>query len=337
VFIFSSKIYLLTRILIIRFSSIGDIVLTTPVIRCLKKQWKGKLEIHFLTKRNFAGVLQANPHIDHTHVIENKVDEVTSELKALNFDYVIDLHNNIRTKQVKSRLGTKSFTFKKLNVKKWLLVNLKLNSMPPVHIVDRYLETVSALGIVNDGKGLDHFIPDSESIELTSLPESHRHGYIAWAIGGAHATKMLPIEKVIGIAKAVQKPVVLLGGPGDVANGKAIAEASGAHVFNGCGKFSIHQSALLIKGAHKVLTNDTGMMHIAAAFKKDILSFWGNTVPEFGMHPYLPQGEGSSKMMQVDNLNCRPCSKIGYKECPKKHFKCMLNQDETSAIEWVTA
>jgi ADP-heptose:LPS heptosyltransferase len=271
------------------------------------------------------------------HVMEDKVDEVLPALKQLSFDYVIDLHNNIRTKQVKSRLGAKSFTFKKLNVKKWLLVNFKMDNMPAVHIVDRYLDTVHSLGIENDGEGLDHFVPESEQLDLKSLPESHQNGYIAWAIGGAHATKMLPVEKIISIAKAIKKPIILLGGPGDSENGIAIESASGAHVYNGCGKFSVHQSALLLKGANKVLTNDTGMMHIASAFKKDILSFWGNTVPEFGMHPYLPKGKGSSKILQVENLNCRPCSKIGYKACPKKHFKCMLEQDEPSAIEWANA
>ncbi len=327
----------MTRILIVRFSSIGDVVLTTPVVRCLKTQWKGELEIHYLTKKSFSNVLEANPHIDKIHAIDSNVDEVMDDLRAFNFDYLIDLHHNIRTSQVKSKLKVKAFTFNKLNVQKWFLVHLKMNRMPDIHIVDRYMETVSSLGIKNDGKGLDHFIPEKEQLSVEALPESHQNGYLAWAIGGAHVTKILPTEKIISIAKNIDKPIVLLGGNADVEAGQKIADAVGENIFNACGKFSIHQSAWMVQHAQKVLTNDTGMMHIAAAFKQDILSFWGNTVPGFGMYPYLPEGSGASKIMELEDMKCRPCSKIGYKSCPKKHFKCMLSQNETAVIEWANS
>lgn len=324
----------MTKILIVRFSSIGDIVLTSPVVRCLKKQWDGDVEVHFLTKKNFHAVVAHNPYIHKIHTIEKGLDEVIGDLQSTGFDYVIDLHNNIRSAQVKRKLKAKAFTFRKLNVQKWLLVNLKTNRMPDVHIVDRYMDTVSALGIKNDGEGLDHFIGDDDALDLSVLPESHQKPFVAWVIGGAHATKAMPAEKIISIAKRITVPIVLLGGKSEVEMGDAIADAVGTNVYNACGKFGINQSAALVKLAGKVITNDTGLMHIASAYRKDILSVWGNTVPELGMYPYLPEGKGSSLILQVDGLKCRPCSKIGYDKCPKGHFRCMMDQDEDKIIEW---
>jgi ADP-heptose:LPS heptosyltransferase len=140
-------------------------------------------------------------------------------------------------------------------------------------------------------------------------------------IGGQHATKMMPLAKLIEVCHALKSPVVLLGGPEDAAKGEAISDAIGPQVFNACGKFKLDESASLVQQALWVISHDTGLMHVAAAFKKRIVSVWGNTVPELGMHPYLP--DAGSKMVEVKNLSCRPCSKIGFSKCPKKHFQCM--------------
>ena len=92
-----------------------------------------------------------------------------------------------------------------------------------------------------------------------------------------------------------------------------------AEVYNACGKFNLNQSASLLKEAVVVFSHDTGLMHIAAAFGKKIYSIWGNTIPEFGMYPYRTQ----FVIFENKKLKCRPCSKIGFDSCPKKHFKCM--------------
>src|ERR1051326_1645307 len=156
------------KLLVIRFSSIGDIVLTTPVLRCLKQQLPGAV-VHYLTKENFSGIVRNNPYVDKVHSIKKNVAEAIDELRAEKFDHVIDLHNNLRTAQVKMKLHTPSRSFNKLNMQKWLIVNLKWNCLPAVHIVDRYLETVKPLGVKNDGKGLDHFIAAAQEVELASL------------------------------------------------------------------------------------------------------------------------------------------------------------------------
>lgn len=325
--IFEKK--LVKKFLIIRLSSIGDIVLTTPVIRCMKEQ-VSDAEIHFITRKQYAAVVQSNPHIDKLHLVDDNLSEVLSALKTEKFDAIIDLHKNLRSRKIISFLGVKSYSFNKVNIRKWLLVNLKIDRLPKVHIVDRYFGAVDNFGVVNDGKGLDFFSSEQNRIELNDLPDPQKNGYLAWVIGGNHKTKLFPKEKIINIIRMVQKPIVLIGGPDDKEAGEDISRTFPDLVYNACGKFGIAQSASLIQRADLVLTNDTGMMHIAAAFNKKIISFWGNTVPEFGMTPYMPGKSENSKIIEVKDLSCRPCSKLGFSKCPKKHFFCMNKIDDDS-------
>lgn len=327
------------KILIIRFSSIGDIVLTTPVVRCLKVQLGA--EIHYLTKRPYFPLLEANPHLSQIFTIEKKVSEVLPQLKKESYDCIVDLHVNLRSWQVRLALRKQTFAFKKLNFEKWLLVNFKVNRLPDVHIVDRYLASVAPLGVKNDGKGLDYFFPDDFSPQFP-IP-GPQSAYIAFAIGAAHSTKRLPTEKVIEICRQLipisrqgaEQPIVLLGGRNEFAEGEKIVAQSGPHVVNACGKMSLHESAAIIQRAAKVVTNDTGMMHVAAALGKDILSIWGSTVPAFGMAPYFGEKNATDTRFEVQNLTCRPCSKIGFGECPKGHFKCMAEQDTDRILEHI--
>lgn len=251
------------------------------------------------------------------------------DLAKEKFDLIIDLHNNLRTFLIKNNLNIASSSFRKINFQKWLMVKFKINRLPDKHIVDRYLETASELGIVNDGLGSDFFIHENDQVQINSLPQVFQHGYIAVVIGALHFTKKLPNEKIIELCRQINRPVILIGGKEDFENGEFIS-ASGENILNACGKYSIGQSASLLQQSIKVFTHDTGMMHIAAAFKKDIISVWGNTIPEFGMYPYygnqrnLEQQRIENKILEMKGLYCRPCSKIGFEKCPQGHFKCMM-------------
>jgi ADP-heptose:LPS heptosyltransferase len=326
----------MAKILIVRFSSIGDIVLTTPVIRCVKQQLE-KAEVHYLTKSAFAPILSANPHIDKLFAIDKDIGECIDDLKSENYDHVIDLHNNLRTAILKRGLKKPATVLNKTNFQKWLKVNLKIDRLPQQHIVERCLKTVEKLGVANDGGGLDYFIPNEDKVAVSSLPASHQNGYIGFVIGARHNTKKLPLEKIIAICNKLSKPVVLLGGKEDVQPAEEIAAAVGIRVYNACGKHNINQSASLVQQAEKIITHDTGLMHVAAAFKKEIVSIWGNTIPEFGMYPYLTDHgkNGSGKIMEIRGLACRPCSKIGYNACPKSHFKCMEEIDVNEIVQAV--
>ena len=303
------------------------------------------VEIHYLTKKNFSSILESNPYVDKIHTIKSEIEVVIPDLKKEKFDLVIDLHHNLRSLQVKRKLKRPSVSFRKLNIEKFLAVRLKINRLPDLHIVDRYLETVENLGVVNDGKGLDFFIPTKDEININALPTSHQQGYIGFVIGAALATKQLPVEKIISICKKINRPIILLGGKEDEEKGKKIKDAVGDLILNACNKFNLNQSASLVKQAQTIITHDTGLMHIAAAFQKPIISVWGNTIPEFGMFVYKgTRGEGreiedrklgtgeKDLIVEVKNLSCRPCSKIGYRKCPRGHFKCMMEIDESVII-----
>ena len=207
--------------------------------------------------------------------------------------------------------------------------------MPDVHIVDRYLETVKELGVHNDALGLDFFINPKN--EINNPPFEN---YFALVIGAAHPTKALTVAKMVEVVDLIDANFVLIGGPGE--NEKAeevICLSRNANLFNACGNFNIEQSASLIKQSNCVITPDTGMMHIASALEKPVISIWGNTVPEFGMYPYIPQNKKLVHIVEVTDLKCRPCSKIGYTACPKKHFNCVeqldVQQIETIAAKYI--
>jgi ADP-heptose:LPS heptosyltransferase len=254
------------------------------------------------------------------------------ELQMEEYDEVIDLHHNLRTLRLKKELGKPVHSFNKLNIKKYIYVNLKWNVMPAIHIVDRYMKTVEPFGVKNDGAGLDYFLGEKDETKKSDIPASHHAGYIGIVIGAAHNTKKYPVHKLKQICSQLDHPVILLGGKEDGENGNAIAAADPIKIYNACGKFSINESADLVRKAKLVVSNDTGLMHIAAAFKKPVISLWGNTVPSFGMYPYYgdnflnnraPDDRLPYDILQVNKLRCRPCTKIGYDKCPLGHFKCM--------------
>lgn len=336
------------KLLIIRFSSIGDIVLTTPVVRCLSLQ--AKAEIHYLTKKNFGSIVENNPYIKKVWLFTDGNKNLIQQLCAEKFDGIIDLHNNLRSLKISWQLGVKRFTFNKLNFEKWILVHFQKNILPKIHIVDRYLLAAKKFGIANDGMGLDFFIDIENNIvhshqflvESIKLNQSNTINYqlstinyVALVIGAAHATKRLPTHKLKELVKQIKQPIIILGGKDDVLVANEIENAIQRNdIFNAVGKLNLQQSASVIQQAAYIITHDTGLMHIAAAFDKKIISIWGNTVPEFGMYPYLKtelqQQFSDAHINEVKNLPCRPCSKIGFATCPKKHFACMELQNMES-------
>ena len=322
------------KILVIRFSSIGDIVLTTPVIRCLKNQIDS-VEIHVLTKKKFSSLYKTNPHIDKVYEYDDSLKKNIEELRLENYDYIADLQKNKRSLRVTRALHKPHNSFPKLNFKKFLLTTFKINLMPDIHIVDRYFKAVEKLGVKNDYQGLDFFISEKNDYPLSKLPENFQKGYHAFVIGGTYKTKILPAVKVIEVIKKLNEPVILLGGPDDVERAEEILSAVSCQLsaISLVGKINLEQSASIVKKAKSVLTNDTGLMHIAAAFHKNIVSVWGNTVPELGMYPYLPNEKEKCHIVECKDVKCRPCSKLGFKECPKRHFKCMMEIDSDTVVE----
>ena len=339
------------RLLFIRFSSIGDIVFTTPAIRCAKQQIPG-VELHFLTKASMKAVTEANPYIDHFHYFDKDLNATIKDLKAFQFDYIIDLHKNLRTFQIQKALGVPSLSYQKLSFQKLLLTKLHLNYMPAKHIVDRSLDALSALGVVNDGKGLDYFIPKETSLPSNALPVTFQSGYIALVIGASYASKKLPVASLQALCHKIPYPIVLIGGKEDEAEGAAVEAINPIKIWNACGKFNLQESALLVKQSRTVISHDTGFLYIACAFHKKTVAIWGATSPALQVEPYYPVAQQVNQTTLntntaptilnynemyfnaiVPNLPCQPCSNYGTNHCPQGHFACMQQQDLQSIAD----
>ena len=315
------------KVLFIRFSSIGDIVLTTPAIRCLKLQ-QPEAEIHFLVKKQFAPVIRNNPYIDKLILLDSSWDLMIHQLMVEDYDYVIDLHKNFRSYRITNTIRTKKmkvFRYQKLSVQKFLLTRFGINTMPTTHISIRSLNTLKPLGIINDDKGLDYFISPSDQIKEKDLPASHSFGYVAIVIGASYYTKKLPVKKLQELCLSIPYPIVLIGGKEDLAEGNEIATVDDIKVYNACGKFTLNESADIVRKSKVVISHDTGLLYIACAFNKKVIAIWGGTSPQLAVEPYFGN-HGKYENFIVPNLSCQPCSNYGTKKCPKGHFKCMNNQ-----------
>jgi len=312
----------LKKILIIRFSSIGDIVLTTPIIRCLKKQHN--CNIHYLTKFKYLQLIESNPYLDKCYSIKKRISEVIIDLKKENYDYIIDLHNNFRSFLVRSKLKTTSDIVYKESFEKWLYIQTGINLIKNKHVVDRYFKTLKQISVINDNKGLDYFFnptvdkfPDCNNLDFNQK-------YIVWILGGTYANKRLSKEKVLEISNQIDLPIIFLGGKDQFSDGDYVSQKRFCdNTYNLCGKLTFDQSALVIKKSKLVLTNDTGFMHVSAAFQKKIISFWGCTKPSLGMFPYTSP---NLSIMIISNSNKPPCSKLG-KNCIYTKQGCVNKLD----------
>ena len=322
------------RLLFIRFSSIGDIVLATPAMRCAKQQIHG-VTIHFLTKSSMKAVTIGNPYIDQFHYFDKDLATTIQELKQYQFDYIIDLHKNFRSYRIQKALGVPVLAYDKLSIQKFLLTKLQLNWMPNRHISDRSVDALASLGVVNDGKGLDYFIPESTALKTNALPASFQSGYIALVIGASYASKKLPVSELQQLCHKIPYPIVLIGGKEDQAEGDAVAAVNPIKIHNACGQFNIHESALLVKNARTVISHDTGFLYIACAFHKKTVAIWGATSPALQVEPYYPTSMNNEMYYNaiVPNLSCQPCSNYGTKQCPQGHFACMKKQDFQSIAD----
>ena len=289
------------KILIIRLSSIGDIVLTSPVIRCLKQQ--SNCELHYLTKIDYKMLLSSNPNIDKLILFKNDLLSIINQLKSENYNLIIDLQNNIRSYLIKLSLNIRSYAIQKNNFKKLLFIYFGIDLLNN-HVVDTYFYALIDLGIFNDKKGLDYFLPHQMKVDLRIAAP-----FIAWSIGASFDQKKLSKSQIIKICNKLNVPIVLLGGNNEKNMGEYISKnTKNTQTYNLCGNLSLNESAFLIKKSKLVLTNDTGMMHIACAFKKKIISFWGCTKPKMGFSPYQADSDSISI---VFNPSSRPCSRHG--------------------------
>ncbi|HEY0356538.1 MAG TPA: glycosyltransferase family 9 protein [Flavisolibacter sp.] len=326
------------KFLVVRLNAIGDIVLTSPVIRCIKKQVP-LAEVHYLLDPQYYRVMEHNPYVDkiHMHRPGEKMDNLLSE----KFDLVIDLQNNDESQGLTKLLGTTTYTVDKLAFQKFIYTKLKWNIMPADHVVDRYFKALSPLGVKNDGEGLDFIIPENEKLVEKDIPASHHLGFIAIVIGGSRRNKKMPVPKLQELCHSIDHPLILLGGKEDFNEGYQVSSIDPIKIYNACGKFSLNESADLLQRSKLVISHDTGLMHIAAALRKPVIAVWGSTVPSLGMYPYYGSVNQNKNLVtenvQYKKLWCRPCTTTGLDHCPQGHFKCMKKIPVQEMVEKVNA
>ncbi|GJQ63244.1 MAG: glycosyl hydrolase [Melioribacteraceae bacterium] len=302
------------KILIIRLSSLGDIILTTPVIRAIKLKFP-HLKIDFLVKESFIETVKYNKHIDTVHTYEKDIDGLLTG----KYDLVLDLQNNRRSRKITEKLGGMVEKFSKPQLKKFLLVNFKINLFNTiVPISERYAENLVGINVEEPPE----IYTDNLKI---SLPEIFNSGkkVIGICPGSKHYTKMWPEEYYKNLALKlidVGYNVVIFGGNSDIETGERISGAVSG-VVNLTNEDRLSDTVNLMQYCEAVVCNDSGMMHTATAARVNVVAIFGSTVREFGFAPF------SEKAVVIENtsLSCRPCSHIGKSFCPKGHFRCMLD------------
>ena len=315
------------RILIIRFSSIGDIVLTFTVASTIKSLYP-HCTIDFVTKPQFKELLNACPDLDTIYTLTGTVAQLRKEIDFNQYDAILDLHHNLRSRILLGFQFGKVYRFPKNNIEKWLLTTFKTRPKIIRHVTERYLETLSAYTkapIV--GIAPAYRVPDASKIDIKETFQVEPSKYVAVAIGAQFATKRMPTDLLVELIQKINLPVLLLGAKEDQLTANEILEQCTSNIiFSAVGTATIHESAWLVKNAKVLLTHDTGLMHIGASFEVPLHVIWGNTTRDFGMYPYRVEQEQVFNY-EVSGLSCRPCSKIGHQSCPKGHFSCMRQQD----------
>ena len=313
------------KILVVRFSSIGDIILTTPILRCLKSQLD--CDIDFLTKRSYQNLLLSNTNIRDIYTLNEKTNDIINFLRNKEYDIIIDLQSNLRSLKIRLGLKVKSFVVKKLNIKRYILIYFGINLLNN-HIVDRYFKTVSNLKVYNDNKGIDYILSNETKLKFKTDKD-----YISWCIGGTYEAKKLSVKQISSVINKLNSDVVLIGGAAEKKMAAEIIKNTiSKKVLSFCGEISIEESALLIKKSKLFLTNDTGMMHIASAFNSPIISFWGCTKPSLGFSAYMPNKKSENIIIETTK---RPCSKHG-KNCRFQSKGCIKEIDYTTISKTIT-
>lgn len=315
------------KVLIIRFNSIGDIVLTSPVIRALDGEG---YEVHYLSKKAYQSLLLNNPRVAKHFAFDDNMVAIINQLKSEKYSYVIDLHNNYRSRKVCRGLGIQSFTLAKHRVELFMMTKFQIGMKQQEHIVDRFLDVVFPL-LSNESKGqVEFYIPNEAKVKVDSL--SLPENYISLSVGAAFFTKQIPTALLSNVIKDINVSIVLLGGKEDIPKAKALRDNHTTKIIDLCGALNIEESAEVIRRSKVLLSGDTGLKHIAASLDVAIVAVYGSTHPVLGYTPYYNH---ISKALLVENKNlkCRPCTKQGRDACPKGHFKCMKELDSVEIID----
>ena len=314
------------RIAIIRLSSMGDILLTSPIVLALHKCYP-EATIDYYTKDTMRQVIEDHLGISRVYPwncsSDDGLEEMLNQTDSLQYDHIVDLQNNWRSRRLSRKLSGKIHRVNKEGIRRRVLVGLGLNILRERHVIRRYYSCISDFCSAPLQERIE--LPDTDSRVLTPLlsPEILAKGFIVWAIGAKHFTKRLPVSIIAKTLQAIHHHVILIGDSTDCQNAQSILAhlPKDHHVTDLTGKTSFLESVELIKQARLTLANDSVMMHVASGTGKPLISFWGSTTPELG---FTPLSKKAKLIAAPKKLSCQPCHTAGRPSCPKKHFNCMM-------------
>jgi heptosyltransferase-2 len=328
------------KILIIRFSSLGDIVLASPLVRVLRAAYPDA-QLDLLVKSEYADLVRHHPALNSVLTLESSSREelraLRSRVRMEGYDVILDLHNSLRSRYVRFLNARRVRAVNKRVLRRWILVNLKRNLYrDAVPVAERYIETAASLGVVADGRGAEIVTPADVVSRVGTMMSKYRLERAATVVGLApsarHATKRWPPERYrdlgIRLAREHRAKLLLFGGPDDTDYCGDIAQMINAEMGTGsaeslAGSLTLLETAAALDHCAVVVTNDTGLMHMAAARNRPVVAIFGSTVREFGFFPYGTR----SVVLEREGLFCRPCSHVGLDRCPEGHFRCMKEID----------
>jgi lipopolysaccharide heptosyltransferase II len=313
-------------ILIVRFSSMGDLLLTTPLLRAIRTRYPG-CRITFVVREDHADTLRHNPRIDRliTWRRGSPLRPLVRQLRSETFTHRLDLHGSLRSRLLRWLVGGKWSGYPKRRLRRWLLIFSRRRLGGALgHVADRFFEAARELGIHPDGGPPEFFVSAESERAAIDFIAAHGvgrdRGLVAIAPGAAHATKRWPVEhwEALVLRLRSRADVLILGGPAEAALGEHLATVGGPTVVSAAGKFSLVGSAALLRRAKVLAVGDTGLLHLATAVGTPVVGLYGPGVAELGFFPY----QAAATVLQRD-LKCRPCSKHGSAKCPLGHHHCL--------------
>lgn len=314
------------RIAIIRLSSMGDILLSSPIVLALHKSYP-KATIDFYTKDTMQSIIEEHPGISKVYLWNCKakdgLNDMINQIENRQYDRIVDLQNNWRSRRLTRMLSGKLHRVNKEGFRRRILVHFGWNILRKRHVIRRYYSCISDFCPSPLQERIE--LPDTQSTPLTHLlsPRTSTGNFIVWAIGAKHFTKRLPNSIIAKTIQSIPHSVILIGDSTDCENAQRILAhlPKGHNVIDLTGKTSFLESVELIKRARLTLANDSLMMHVAAGSGKPLISFWGSTTPELG---FRPLSNHATLISAPKKLSCQPCHTAGRSSCPKKHFNCMM-------------
>jgi len=311
-----------TCLLLVRFSSIGDVLLTTPLVRALRARHPDA-ELVFVTKQAMAPLVADNPHLSRVVTLApgESVRALARRLAALHPTRGLDLHGSLRSAALRLLVRCPWRGYSKRKLARGVLVSTKIDLyFHRVPVAERYFEAARGLGVRPDGGPPEFFLAAAARERVAQWIGARgldARPLAVLAPGAAHFTKRWPHERWLALAQRLRDQgyaLLSVGGPED----RAAAEALVPLVENAAGAFTLQETGAALARARVAITGDTGVMHMATGVGTPVVALFGPTVEQFGFFPY------SAKATVLERgLDCRPCSTMGGPSCPMGHHRCL--------------